>query len=139
MLAKMLQEQEQAMYMLAGGEAENALWPNFAGCALGQSCQPTTDHHRHVGDVAEDDLGAPLEHQPGDGEQLSDEALALRLQEEELAAQNARFLQMAGIGMRLDAFVAGIISVGTEQPGEELDPAASLSNSEHLSYEVRYP
>lgn len=31
MLAKMLQEQEQAMYMLAGGEPENALWPRFAG------------------------------------------------------------------------------------------------------------
>lgn len=34
-----------------------------------------------------------------DEEELSDEALALRLQQEELAAQNARFMQMAGIGM----------------------------------------
>lgn len=30
MLAKMLQEQEQAMYMLAGGEPENAGWPRYA-------------------------------------------------------------------------------------------------------------
>lgn len=96
-------------------------------------------HRRHAGE--EDDLmpSAPQEEQADEEEEdLSDEAIALRLQQEELAAQNARFMQMAGIGMCMVQVdhSSSIQPTELQQPGEELDAAASLSNSEHLSYEV---
>lgn len=55
-------------------------------------------HHRAAVGLDEDLLPAAPQKEAGEEEDLSDEALALRLQQEELAAQNARFMQMAGIG-----------------------------------------
>ncbi len=74
----------------------------------GQVSTPTLLGHRGVSH--EEDSGVPADNpsalgsapesdEAADEEELSDEALALRLQQEELAAQNARFMQMAGIGM----------------------------------------
>lgn len=119
-LAKMLQAQEQAWMAMAGGSGALENLP-LAGGGGGGGSEPAALDSSGAGEAA------------GEGEELTDEEMARRLQEEEEREFQARLLALAGVrpasgGGSIAGGEGGGEGAGAQQAGQgyltedEVDP-----------------